>query len=102
MIQTTFDYREDLLLPTLVRDIEACDTPIRAPNIRDDLAVAVVMEMQQRMRPMHEGPWFHFTQLAECAQLLEKATEPLESSSAPEPRGCLELCHPHPEPARLS
>ena len=55
LLDAAFDHRKDLLLPIRVGNVVALDLAVGAANVRDDLAVGVVVEMEQLVRALHES-----------------------------------------------
>ena len=91
--QTTQNSRDELLLLAFFGHVETGETAVGEPDVRDDLAVGVVVKVKKGTRPMSEGARPPFAQFAEGAEVLEESSDPLESRPAAKPRGSLEFGH---------
>ena len=73
--------------------VETGEAAVGEPDVRNDLAVGVVVEVKKGTRPMSEGDRSPFAQFGECAEFLEETGDPFESRLAAKPRGGLEFGH---------
>ncbi len=91
--QTTPNRRDELLLLAFFGHVETGETAVGEPDVRDDLAVGVVVKVKKGTRPTSEGARSPFAQLAECAELPKERSDPFESRPAAKPRGGVDFGH---------
>ncbi len=69
-LQITLNRREDFLMSRVFGDVERNEAAIGQPDVSDDGAVRVVVEVMERMGLKLELGGTRFTQLAELAKLV--------------------------------
>jgi hypothetical protein len=80
------DRVQDFLLAVFLRDVERNEATLGQPDIGDDGAISVVVEMKEGLRLKLELRRSWFTQLAEPTKLVQEIGNSFESSPTALPR----------------